>query len=145
MSHATIETRATVDSRQTRWTFAQYGLLIVCAAQLVWAAAGFVAEPSFSTAADAPTEQVLGVDFNGWHALSGLLLFGPGLFLATRPLWAVMYSLCAGVLLVITGVWAIFSTDVAIVFTFPNNESDAILHLITGAVLLGIAASAART
>ena len=35
--------------------------------------AGFIAEPSFQLGDDAPTQPVLGVDFNGYHALAGLL------------------------------------------------------------------------
>jgi Domain of unknown function (DUF4383) len=130
---------------RSSWTVAQWGLFVVCSLQLVWAVAGFIAEPSFSTADDAPTAQVLGVDFNGWHALSGLLLFGPGLLLALQPTWALLYSVYAGVLLVVTGIWALFSTEVALVLTFPNNESDAVLHLATGGVLLAIAAVSRRT
>ncbi|MGC1164813.1 MAG: hypothetical protein WA862_01760 [Solirubrobacterales bacterium] len=52
--------------------------------QLLWALAGFIAEPSFSLGADAPTERVLGVDFNGYHGLAGLLLFGLAFYFALR-------------------------------------------------------------
>jgi hypothetical protein len=75
---------------------------------------------------------VLWVDFNGVHALSGLLLFGPGLIAAMRPVWAVAYALAAAGALVVTGLWALASTQPAYVFTFPNNERDAVLHLATG-------------
>lgn len=89
---------------------------------------------------DAPTERVLGVDFNGWHALSGLLLFEPALVFALRPGWSLLYAIAAGALLVITGLWALVSERVAYVFTFPNNESDAVLHLTTGTLFLLAAA-----
>jgi Domain of unknown function (DUF4383) len=131
-------------TERAHWTPAQVGVMAICVFQLGWALAGFIAEPSFATGADAPTEQVLGVDFNGWHALSGLLLFGPGVVFALRPDWALLFAVAAGVLLVITGVWALASTQVALVFTFPNNEADAVLHLATGALFLVIAAAQRR-
>ncbi len=112
-------------------------MLAICVFQLGWALAGFIAEPSFEIGDGAPTETVLWVDFNGVHALSGLLLFGPGLIAATRPAWAVGYALAAAGALVVTGLWALASTQPASVFTFPNNERDAVLHLATGLLFGG--------
>lgn len=66
----------------------QWGIVVVAALQIVWATAGLIAEPGFHFGEDAPTEVVLGVDFNGVHALSGYLLFGPAFFFALRPRWA---------------------------------------------------------
>jgi hypothetical protein len=126
------------------WTFAQKAVLAIALFQLGWSLAGFIAEPTFAVGADAPTERVLGVDFNGWHSLSGLLLFGPALVFALRPDWALLYAGAAGALLVITGLWALVSERVAYVFTFPNNESDAVLHLATGALFLVVAGVQAR-
>lgn len=116
------------------WTLAQKGVLAVCAFQLAWSLAGFIAEPSFDFGDGAATQSVLWVDFNGVHALSGLLLFGPGLVFATRPAWALLYAIAAGAALFVTGVWALASTEPAYVFSFPNNERDAILHLATAVV-----------
>lgn len=114
------------------WTLAQKWVLGICVFQLGWALAGFIAEPTFHFGDDAPTESVLWVDFNGVHALSGLLLFGPGLIFATRPAWALLYAGAAAGALIVTGVWALVSTQPAYVFSFPNNERDAVLHLGTG-------------
>jgi hypothetical protein len=122
------------------WTFAQKAVVVLASLQLLWALAGFIAEPSFSLAEDAPTEQVLWVDFNGYHALSGLLLFGPAFYFALRADWAVYYAIYAAFALFLTGIWAAFSTQPAWVFTFPNNMSDAIFHMITGTMFAAIAA-----
>lgn len=119
------------------WTMLQKGVLAICVFQLAWALAGFLAEPSFDFGDGAATQTVLWVDFNGVHALSGLLLFGPGLIFATRPAWALLYSIAAAAALIATGLWALVSTQPAYVFTFPNNERDAVLHLGTG-VLFGV-------
>ncbi len=122
------------------WTLAQKWVLGICVLQLGWALAGFVAEPSFDFGDGAATETVLWVDFNGVHALSGLLLFGPGLIFATRPGWALLYAFAASGALIVTGVWALASTEPAYVFSFPNNERDAVLHLATGALFAVVGA-----
>jgi hypothetical protein len=37
------------------------------------------------------------------------------------------------------GIWAFFSQQVAYVFSFPNNTTDAIVHLVTSAVMIAVA------
>ena len=51
-----------------------------------------------------------------------------------------LYAIYVAVALIVTGVWSIFSTSPAGIFTFPNNEADAILHITTGVVFAAIAA-----
>ena len=124
---------------RSQWTFAQRGIVVLAVVQLAWALAGLIAEPSFHFGDGAPTQQVLGVDFNGVHALSGFLLFGPAFFFALKPRWALLYAIYVAVALIATGLWAIWSTSPAGIFTFPNNNADAILHLTTGALFLIVA------
>lgn len=121
------------------WTFAQWGLLAISLFHVIQAVVGFIAEPSFETGPDAPTTVVFGMDYNGWHAVAGLALFAPGLFLARRNSWAVAYLLLAAVGGAAPGAWALFSEQVAVVFTFPNNTTDAVVHLVTGALMVTIA------
>lgn len=121
------------------WTFAQYGLLIISVLHVIQAIVGFILEPSFATGPDAPTVQILGMDYNGWHAVAGLALFGPGLFFCLRNSWAVLYLLAAAVAGALPGIWAFFSHQVAYVFTFPNNITDAVVHLVTATVMAAIA------
>jgi Domain of unknown function (DUF4383) len=123
-----------------QWTFAQKAIVVLAGVQLLWALAGFVAEPTFDFGENAPTERVLGVDFNGNHALAGLLLFAPAFYFAFNPKWALYYAIYAAGALIVSGIWALFSEQPAWVFTFPNNVSDAIFHLATGA-LFGIVAA----
>jgi hypothetical protein len=125
---------------RARWTFAQWGIVVLAVVQLTWAVAGLVAEPTFDFGDGASTQRVLGVDFNGVHALSGFLLFAPAFFFALKPRWAVLYAIYVSVALIVTGVWAIFSTSPAGIFTFPNNDADAVLHLATGALFAAVAA-----
>ncbi|MDX1873126.1 DUF4383 domain-containing protein [Mycolicibacterium sp. 120266] len=121
------------------WTFAQWGLLVICLVHLVQAVIGFIAEPSFAVGPGAPTVQILGMDYNGWHAVAGLALFGPGLVFCLRNSWAVLYLLAAAVAGGLPGVWALFSHQVAYVFTFPNNITDAVVHFVTAAVMAAVA------
>jgi len=122
-----------------KWSFAQFGLLVICVFHVVQAVIGFIAEPSFAIGPDAPTVQILGMDYNGWHAVAGLALFAPGLVFAMRKSWSVLYLLAAGVAGALPGVWAFFSNQVAVVFAFPNNITDAVVHIATAAVMIAIA------
>ena len=122
-----------------RWSFAQVGLLIICALHVIQAVIGFILEPSFATGPNAPTVQLLGMDYNGWHAVAGLALFGPGLVFAMRKSWSVLYLILAAIAGALPGIWAFFSHQVAFVFSFPNNTTDAVVHLVTAAVMLAVA------
>ncbi|MHC9292271.1 DUF4383 domain-containing protein [Mycobacterium sp. LTG2003] len=81
-----------------------------------------------------------GIDYNGWQAVAGLALFGPGLVLCRQKSWSVLYLLLATVAGALPGIWAFFSNQVAYIFAFPNNITDAVVHLVTAAVTLAIAA-----
>lgn len=127
-----------------RWSIAQWGLLVISLFHVVQAVIGYIVEPSFATGPDAPTAQILGMDYNGWHAVAGLALFGPGLVLCLRKSWSVLYLLFAAGAGALPGIWAFFSNQVAHVFTFPNNTTDAVVHLVTAAVMLAVVAVQAR-
>ncbi|KHO25114.1 DUF4383 domain-containing protein [Mycolicibacterium setense] len=122
-----------------QWSFAQWGLLVISLFHVVQAIIGFIAEPSFAIGPDAPTTPILGMDYNGWHAVAGLALFGPGLVLCLRKSWSVLYLLLAAAAGALPGIWAFFSNQVAYIFAFPNNITDAIVHVATAAVMLAVA------
>jgi hypothetical protein len=130
-----------VVSRDTvpRWSFLQYAVFVIALVHVVWAVAGWMAQPSFAIGEHAPTTSVVCMDYNGWHAVGGLVLFGPALFLAVRKSWAAWWCIAAalgggfG-----AGIWARFSHRVAWIFTFPHNHMDAVVHVATGVVLLGL-------
>ena len=124
----------------TRWSFLQWAVLVIGAVHIVWAIAGWVAEPRFELGEHAPATPVLGMDYNGWHAVAGLLLFGPALIVATCKSWSAWYCVLTGVGGgFAVGVWALFSHHV-LIFSFPNHITDAIEHMATGATLLAIVA-----
>ena len=115
----------------------QWTLIIGSLAVLVWSVPGIIINPDFSTGDAATSELVLGVDMNGWHALSGFVVAIPGLILAARPYYAAVYSILAAGGLIATAIWALLSTQVAGgLFYFPNGEADAILHLATSSIFV---------
>lgn len=125
---------AATSTEITRW---QRLLLAFCLLQLAWAAAGLVTNPDFAIGSEATSVAVLGVDFNGWHALSGLLLFGPGLYAFSRDEVAVPFTWAAIAALLATALWTVFSERPAWVFYFPNASGDIRLH-VGSALILGL-------
>jgi hypothetical protein len=125
---------------RSEWTIAQKGVLAVSVVLTVWNVAGLIANPDFATGADATAVQVLGVDFNGWHALSGFLLVGPGFLMCLRPTWAFFFALYTGALLVLSAIWALVDTRPAELLAFPHNEADAVLHFSFAAAYFSVAA-----
>ena len=110
------------------------GALVV----LAWSIPGLIVNPDFAIGDAATAETVLGVDMNGWHAVSGFVVAIPALLVATRPYLTAVYLLLAAGGLIATAIWALASTHVAGgLFYFPNNETDALLHLATSTIWVG--------
>jgi Domain of unknown function (DUF4383) len=125
----------------TRLAPVQWAAIAGSTVILAWSIPGLIVNPDFAVGDAASAESVLGADMNGWHAVSGLLVAIPALLLLRRPdLEAVFLVLAAGSLIA-TGVWALFDTQPAAgLFSFPNNEIDAVLHFATSAIFLAGAA-----
>jgi hypothetical protein len=101
--------------------------------QLVWATAGMIANPDFATGAAATSTQVLAVDFNGWHALSGMLAFGPGLLAARRPDWSRWFSWAIMPAVTLPAIVAFFDPSIGGLVRFDHVTPDFILHTLTAA------------
>jgi hypothetical protein len=119
----------------------QWAAILGSLAVLVWSVPGLIVNPDFATGDAATSEVVLGVDMNGWHALSGFLVALPGLFAALRASWAALFDLAAAGSLIATGIWALLDEHAAGgLFYFPNEMGDALLHFATSAIFLAGAA-----
>jgi hypothetical protein len=119
----------------------QWAAIVGSIAVLVWSVPGLIVNPDFATGDAATSELVLGVDMNGWHAVSGFLVAIPGFFAALRAPWSAAFNLAAAASLIATGVWALLDTHVAGgLFYFPNSTPDALLHFGTSAIFLAGAA-----
>jgi hypothetical protein len=116
---------------------AQWAAILGSIAILVWSVPGLIVNPDFSIGDSATAERVLGVDMNGWHALSGFLVAIPGLFAARRADWSGLFNLAAAGSLIATGIWAMIDAQVAGgLFYLPNGGADAVLHFATSAIFL---------
>jgi hypothetical protein len=116
----------------------QWAAVAGAIAVLFWSVPGLIVNPDFAVGDSATAERVLGVDMNGWHALSGFLVAVPALLLAPRPHLVARYLPIAAGGLIVTGIWALFSTEIAGgLFYFPNNETDALLHFATSLIWVG--------
>ncbi len=110
-------------------------------AVLVWSVPGLIVNPDFAIGDDATSKLVLGVDMNGWHAVSGFLVAIPGLLVARRPYLAAVFCASAAASLLATAVWAVLETHaVGGLFYFPNATGDALLHVATSLVFVAGAA-----
>jgi hypothetical protein len=104
---------------------------------LLWSVPGLILNPDFTIGDSATAVRVLGVDMNGWHAVSGFLVAVPGLFAARRRSWSGFFVVQAAGALVATGVWALFETrPLGGLFYFPGHLADALLHFATSAVFV---------
>ena len=119
----------------------QWAAIVGSIVVLVWSVPGLIMNPDFSTGDAATSEVVLGVDMNGWHALSGFLVAIPGFFAALRASWSAAFNLAAAASLIATGIWALIDAQVAAgLFYLPNGTADALLHFGTSAIFLAGAA-----
>lgn len=125
---------------RTQWSFVQIAVLVLATVLTLWSLAGLIVNPDFTTGASAPTEQVLGIDFNGWHAVSGFLLFAPAFVAVARREWALAYAIAAGLALFVTSVWIWLDTEPLFVLHLPNNASDAVFHMFFALAFLTAAA-----
>ena len=117
----------------------QAGVLFVSVVNSLWALAGLIANPSFATGDAATSVTVLGIDFNAWHALSGLAVFLPGIYVAflgariARAYALAMIPAIAG-----PGLWALLDKRPLGIWPFDHPHSDALLHFATASAYAGI-------
>ncbi|HVS28519.1 MAG TPA: DUF4383 domain-containing protein [Solirubrobacteraceae bacterium] len=119
----------------------QWAAVLGSIAVLVWSIPGLIINPDFSTGDSATAVQVLGVDMNGWHAVSGFLVAIPALLVATRPYLAAVFISLVATSLIATGIWALLDAQVAGgLFSLPHGVADALLHFATSAIFVAGAA-----
>jgi hypothetical protein len=115
----------------------QWCAILGSIAVLVWAIPGLIVNPDFSVGDSATSEKVLGVDMNGWHAVSGFLVAIPGFVAARRADWAGLFNLAAAGALIATAIWVLLSDQVAGGLLYlPDEGADAVFHLATSAIFV---------
>jgi hypothetical protein len=120
----------------------QWAAILGSVAILVWSVPGLIVNPDFHIGDSATSVRVLGVDMNGWHAVSGFLVAIPGFYAALRRSWSALFNLAAAGGLLATALWASLSTQVAGgLFYFPHGDADVLLHIGTSTIFLAGAAN----
>lgn len=118
-----------------RGTLAQRGSFWLGVFFLVTGTIGMILNPDFGTGSELSSKQFL-IDWNGWHALSALLLAATAFVVAERPLWSVVFLPANAVANANTAVWALFDSTPLGIFDLPNVATDVILHFAVTAVSL---------
>jgi len=133
-------------TRAARLEPVQWAAIAGALGVLVWSIPGLFVNPDFAVGDDATSKVVLGVDMNGWHAVSGFPLAIPALWSATRPYRAAIFIPFAAAALLATAVWALLSEHPAAgLFYFPNGNADAVLHTAVALIFMAGAAHYALT
>lgn len=123
-----------------RAAFIQKAVVAISLAFLAWAIAGLIANPDFATGEAATSKVVLGVDFNGWHALSGMLLAVPGVVSGVRSRWSALFALYAAFALTASGVLALTDRHPAGLVLTEHGQSDFVMHIALASLYLAAAA-----
>lgn len=119
-------------------TFLRRAVLVNAVAHLAFAVAGLIANPDFSVGAESTAEQVLGVDFNGWHAVAGILLWLPAFLAARRTDWTLWYTLAVIGASLAPAVWMLFDATPLGLLVFTNTWSDFVYHVVSSAILAAV-------
>ncbi len=112
------------------WTLTQWVCLVLGFLFLAHAAGGMVVNPDFAVGSAATAERWLLMDWNGWHALSGLLLWNTSIVVAFRADWARMFALFVAIAQLPVVVWMLFDPRPLGLFLLPTT-TDLIFHSAT--------------
>ena len=111
-------------------------LLALCLAVVVHDAIALAINPDFGIGANAHTVKFHGVDYNGWHAVAGFALFGPGLLLWRRAGLARVYALAVVLALLVTAGWGLLDENPLGVLSLPDQRADAIFHVTVASIFM---------
>jgi hypothetical protein len=121
-------------------------LLVVCVAILIHDIVALAINPDFGIGANAETVKFMWVDYNGWHAVAGLALFGPGLLVWRNAALAKVYALTIVIALCATAVWGLLDENPLGILSLPDQRADAIFHIGVAALFaLLVLADAVRS
>jgi hypothetical protein len=111
-------------------------VLVLCVVAIVHDIVALAINPDFGIGANAHTVKFLWVDYNGWHAVAGLGLFVPGLFVWRRAGLTRVYTLALVLALLLTAAWGLLDQNPLAILSFPDQRADAIFHVGVAALLV---------
>jgi hypothetical protein len=109
------------------WTFLQKMNLGLGVVFLAHAIGGLIVNPDFAVGDNATAEDFLWMDWNGWHALSGIFLWATALAVAPRADLSRLFAwLIIGTNLPVV-IWMLFDTVPFGLFSLPTTR-DLVFH-----------------
>jgi hypothetical protein len=109
-------------------------LLAICVAILIHDVVALAINPDFGVGANAQTVKFMWVDYNGWHAVAGFALFGPGLLVWRNANLARIYAVAVVIALLVTAAWGLLDENPLGILSLPDQRADAIFHIGVAAV-----------
>jgi len=109
-------------------------LLAICVVILIHDVVALAINPDFGVGAAAHTVKFMWVDYNGWHAVAGFALFGPGLLIWRRADLARIYAQAIVLALLVTAAWGLLDANPLVVLSLPDQRGDAIFHISVASV-----------
>ncbi|MEO6604218.1 MAG: DUF4383 domain-containing protein [Aeromicrobium sp.] len=109
------------------WTFLQKMNLVLGVVFLAHAIGGLIVNPDFATGGSATAENFLWMDWNGWHALSGIFLWTTALAVAPRADLSRLFAWLIVATNLPVVIWMLFDTVPFGLFALPTT-GDLIFH-----------------
>jgi hypothetical protein len=110
-------------------TLAQRTSIALAVSYTLFGIIGLIVNPDFGTGA-ALTSKFFLIDWNGWHAVSALLLGATAFVCAARPLWAFVFLPAFAFSNAVECVWALIDSTPLGLLYFPNVWTDIVLHAV---------------
>lgn len=112
------------------WNFTQKLCLVLGAVLLIHSVGGMVVNPDFAVGEDATSKVWLWMDWNGWHALSGIALWATSMAVSFRANLARLFAFLVVVAEVPLIIWMLFDERPLGLFVLPTT-ADLVFHAAT--------------
>ncbi len=120
--------------------FLRAGVLVQALIHLAIGITALAINPDFSVGDDATAAKVLGVDFNGWHAVTGLALWLPALFAVRRTDLTLWFSFATIGAVLGSSLFFLYDETVFGLYALPDLKADLIYHVVSAAALGAVVA-----
>jgi hypothetical protein len=121
----------------SEWTVTQWTCLVLGGLIVLHAIGGLITNPDFSVPATT-AKMFVGLDFNGWHALLGIVTYGLGMVVSPNADLARKFAAFVVLVNLALGVWIMLTPDILGILYLPNAINDAVFHF-GSAVLFALA------
>lgn len=109
------------------WTFLQKMNLFLGVLFLAHSIGGLIVNPDFALGDDISSETFLWMDWNGWHALSGILIWTTALAVAPRADLSRLFAYLVIIADLPVVIWMLFDSVPFALFSLPTTR-DLVFH-----------------